>query len=145
MTNIAYDRNARSSLSQALREDEYDYPVGFEAGYGDGKFKVASGFVQGNRFLILLQDWTSRVPGNASFDRLPIPFRAVATDLANGDEVLLARGSLAHAIRASMAAPSQAVRFVFSRSTTTAWSPHPMQRNVWMLHRYGRTVRVVFS
>ena len=105
LTNIAYDRNARSSLSQALREDEYDYPLGFEAGYGDGKFKVASGFVQGNRFLILLQDWTSRVPGNASFDRLPIPFRAVATDLANGDEVLLARGSLAHAIRASMAAP----------------------------------------
>ena len=25
--------------------------------------------MQGNRFLILLQDWTSRVPGNASFDK----------------------------------------------------------------------------
>jgi len=105
LTNIAFDRNERSTLSQALREDEYDYPVGLAAGYGDGKFKLASGFVQGNRFLILLQDWTARVPGNASFDKLPIPFRAVATDLGNGDEVLLSRGSLAHAIRASMAAP----------------------------------------
>ena len=105
LTNIAFDRNVRSELSQALREDDIDYPIGVEAGYGDGRLKLASGFVQGNRFLILLQDWTARIPGNASFDQLPVPFRAVATDLGNGDEVLLSHGSLAHAIRASMAAP----------------------------------------
>jgi len=39
------------------------------------------------------------------FDRLPIPFRAVATDLANGEPVVLASGDLARAVRASMSIP----------------------------------------
>jgi NTE family protein len=40
-----------------------------------------------------------------SFDKLPIPFRAVATDLSNGDAVVFDSGSLATALRASMAVP----------------------------------------
>jgi NTE family protein len=39
------------------------------------------------------------------FDSLPIPFRAVATDLANRNPVVLSRGDLARAIRASIAIP----------------------------------------
>jgi NTE family protein len=39
------------------------------------------------------------------FDRLPLPFRAVATDLANAEPVVFARGSLARAVRASMSTP----------------------------------------
>ena len=105
LANIAFDRNARSGLSQALREDEFEYPIGFSAGYGDGKIKLPTGFIQGNRFLILLQDWTSHLPGNISFDKLPIQFRAVATNLFSGSEVVLDHGSLPHAIRGSMAAP----------------------------------------
>lgn len=40
-----------------------------------------------------------------SFDSLPIPFRAVATDLASGERVVLADGDLARAVRASSAIP----------------------------------------
>src|SRR5437899_564206 len=40
------------------------------------------------------------------FDRLPIPFRAVATDLGEGERVVLARGSLARAVRASLSTPA---------------------------------------
>ncbi|UGA38017.1 patatin-like phospholipase family protein [Chromobacterium haemolyticum] len=40
-----------------------------------------------------------------SFDQLPIPFRAVATDLATGEPVVFSQGSLARALRASMAVP----------------------------------------
>jgi NTE family protein len=40
-----------------------------------------------------------------NFDSLPIPFRAVATDLRNREEVDLAGGDLARAVRASMAVP----------------------------------------
>jgi NTE family protein len=40
-----------------------------------------------------------------NFDRLPIPFRAVAADLATGEPVVLERGSLEAAVRASVAAP----------------------------------------
>jgi NTE family protein len=39
------------------------------------------------------------------FDRLPIPFRAVATDLRTREAVVLARGDLAQAVRASIAIP----------------------------------------
>jgi predicted acylesterase/phospholipase RssA len=39
------------------------------------------------------------------FDRLPIPFRAVATDLATREVVVLDRGDLAEALRASMGVP----------------------------------------
>ncbi len=44
-----------------------------------------------------------------NFDSLPIPFRAVATDLANRAPVVLASGDLAQAVRASFAIP-----FIFS-------------------------------
>ena len=40
-----------------------------------------------------------------NFDSLPIPFRAVATDLANRSPVVLASGDLAQAVRASLAIP----------------------------------------
>lgn len=39
------------------------------------------------------------------FDDLPIPFRAVATDILNGKEVILDHGSVAMAMRASMSIP----------------------------------------
>ncbi|MBS0326877.1 MAG: patatin-like phospholipase family protein [Proteobacteria bacterium] len=105
LSNIAYDRSDRARLTQSLRDDEYDYPVGITAGFGEGKLRLPQGIVQGNRFLALLHGLTAQIPGSISFDRLPVPFRAIATDLGTGDEVVLARGSLPRAIRASMAAP----------------------------------------
>ena len=40
------------------------------------------------------------------FDSLPIPYRAIATDIVNGKEVVIKEGSLYMAMRASMAIPS---------------------------------------
>ena len=51
---------------------------------------------------------TLAVPSLAAggdFDRLPRPFRAVATDLASVQPVVLGRGSLPRAVRASMSPP----------------------------------------
>ena len=42
---------------------------------------------------------------NPTFDGLKIPFRAVATDLLHGNRVVLDRGSLAEAMRASITVP----------------------------------------
>lgn len=41
----------------------------------------------------------------ADFNRLPIPFAAIATDLRTGDKIVLRSGSLASAMRASMSIP----------------------------------------
>ncbi|GAC1324513.1 MAG: patatin-like phospholipase family protein [Collimonas sp.] len=105
LSDIAFDRNERAELPQSQREDDFQYPIGLSAGYGEGKLKLPSGLVQGNNLLLLLQNWTPQLPANISFDKLPTPFRAVATDLGSGAEVILSRGSLPRAIRASMAVP----------------------------------------
>jgi NTE family protein len=57
-----------------------------------------------NRFLIQNLSPAGYAAGG-DFDRLAIPFRAVAADLANGNLVVLARGDLALAVRASMSIP----------------------------------------
>ncbi|HWW05092.1 patatin-like phospholipase family protein [Collimonas sp.] len=105
LSDIAFDRNERAELPQSQREDDFQYPIGLAAGYGDGKLKLPAGLVQGNNLLTLLQNWTPQLPANISFDKLPTPFRAVATDLGSGAEVILSQGSLPRAIRASMAVP----------------------------------------
>ncbi|MGS0743408.1 patatin-like phospholipase family protein [Glaciimonas sp. GG7] len=105
LSDIAFDRNDRAKLPQSRREDNFQYPIGLSAGYGDGKLKLATGLVQGNHLLTLLQNWTAQLPANITFDQLPTPFRAVATDLGSGEEVVLTKGSLPRAIRASMAVP----------------------------------------
>lgn len=105
LSDIAFDRNDRAKLPQSVREDDFQYPIGLSAGYGNGNLKLPAGLVQGNRLLALLKNWTAQWPDNIRFSRLPIPFKAMATDLATGDAVILDHGSLPLAMRASMAVP----------------------------------------
>lgn len=105
LSDIVFDRNERAQLPQTLREDDFQYPIGISAGFGDGKVKLPVGLVQGNKLLTLLQDWTSTWPGDVDFNALPIPFRTIATDLGTGAPVVLGHGSLPRAIRASVAVP----------------------------------------
>jgi len=105
ITNIALDRNDRTQLPQSQREDDFQYPISIAVGYDNGKLKLAPGLLQGNNLLALLQNWTAQLPADISFDHLPIPFHAVATDLGTGAEVILRQGSLPAAMRASMAVP----------------------------------------
>jgi NTE family protein len=65
-------------------------PNGFNAGQGVGLLLDRIAFPESNI---------------ASFDDLPIPFRCVATDMLSGEGVVLRDGSLAQAVRASMAIP----------------------------------------
>ena len=43
--------------------------------------------------------------GHTKFETLPVPFRCVAAELPSAEEVVLSKGSLSRAIRASMAIP----------------------------------------
>lgn len=45
------------------------------------------------------------LPDSVDFNSLPIPYRCVATDIINTEEVILQRGNLARAMRASMSIP----------------------------------------
>ncbi|QRR07745.1 BamA/TamA family outer membrane protein [Burkholderia sp. MS455] len=105
LADIAFDVVERADLPQTSREDERLYINGLTLGFGKSGVKAPVGLVQGNRLQALLADWTAAVPTNQPFDRLPIPYRAVATDLQTGQMVVLDHGSLPLAIRASMAMP----------------------------------------
>ena len=63
------------------------------------------GYIQGQKLDLELVRLTQHVATIRRFDELSIPFRAVATDIETGDEIVLSSGNLARAIRASMAVP----------------------------------------
>ncbi|HSN17476.1 MAG TPA: patatin-like phospholipase family protein [Gammaproteobacteria bacterium] len=95
----------RSRLSYRDKEDELKYLLRLEFGYANDKFFLPQGIVNGNAPGRILNVLTVALSPDQDFDKLPIPFRAVATDITNGDMVVLDHGSLADAIHASMSVP----------------------------------------
>jgi len=81
------------------------YSNDFEFGLKDGKVLLPSGIVDTANIENLLRTYVARARMQPDFDRLPIPFRAVATDMLSGRMVVLDSGDLATAMRASMAIP----------------------------------------
>jgi NTE family protein len=65
-----------------------------------------SGLIHGQKVSLLLSRLTYSYGRVESFDNLPIPFRCVAVDLLTGKEVVLQRGPLAKALRATMSIPT---------------------------------------
>jgi NTE family protein len=74
---------------------------------GDRRFNLQSAAIVESEVNALLN--VAMLKGNliarGDFDSLPIPFRAVATDLATGKPVVIGSGDLAQAVRASVAIP----------------------------------------
>ncbi len=67
-----------------------------------GKPKANASLLNDQNLRDFLMLYTYRYYNVQDFDSLPIPFRAMATDIVNGKEVLLGAGSLSEAMRASM-------------------------------------------
>ena len=68
--------------------------------------KLPQGLIEGQKLHEELSRLTRSVHDIRDFDKLPIPFRAVATNIATGERVVLSKGFLPTAIRASMAIPT---------------------------------------
>jgi NTE family protein len=81
------------------------YTNNFEFGYRDGGLEAPRGIINTQNVEQTIRYLVSRSLGTSDFDQLPIPFRAIATDMMTGDMVVLAQGDLARAMRASMAVP----------------------------------------
>lgn len=99
------DRPSRTDLDFRRKEDDREFLVHLPVGYGGGELKVPKGLIQGQKLVAKLREALLPVSTLQRFDDLPIPFRALATDLANGEPVVLDHGSLALALRASLSAP----------------------------------------
>ncbi|HEU0154037.1 MAG TPA: patatin-like phospholipase family protein [Arenimonas sp.] len=99
------DRLDRPQRSFRRKRDDDLALVAGKPGIGNEGLKIAPGVLSGERALLLLEELTEPVATREDFDRLPIPFRAVATDLNSGQPVVLGSGNLALAMRASMSIP----------------------------------------
>lgn len=91
-------------LSYRRKQDRRDYQIEAALGLKHG-LSGPNGFSSGHGVGLLLDRIAFPESGINSFDDLPIPFRCVATDMQSGDRVVLHAGSLARAVRASMAIP----------------------------------------
>ena len=100
--------NATPRRWQSFRRklDDDLFLVQQKPGLNNKQFELPAGLVQGQVMDQILARLTLPVATTHDFDRLRIPFRAVATDLATGDAVVLGSGNLARAIRASMSLPA---------------------------------------
>ncbi len=98
-------RVERRLLSQRRKEEDFEISPLIELGLRDGELVAPTGAVSSRGLESLLRRFTLPVRAVAHFDKLPIPFRAVATDMETGAGVVLDQGDLALALRSSMSVP----------------------------------------
>jgi NTE family protein len=95
----------REERAVRLKKDDATILSPLEIGVKGGDVLLPKGFVSGVQLESVLRK-LSKVRGFQKFDDLPVPFRAVATDLVTGKPVVLSQGELAGAMRASMSVPA---------------------------------------
>lgn len=99
------DAPPRQDLAFRRKQDDRNFLVRFPLGLKHGEILLPKGFVQGQKLQETLRQLTLRFSNSTNFDLLPTAFRAVATDLETGSAVIMDKGDLSIAMRASMSAP----------------------------------------
>ena len=100
------DTPSRDHLSFRRKLDDEDYPIALELGLKGSELVLPMGAVQGQHIDLILRELTLDASHVSDFDELPIPFRAVATDIETGAAYVMGEGDLARSIRASMSVPA---------------------------------------
>lgn len=101
---IFTDQPPRALLPYFQKKDTGKYQLEF--GLKGIVPKTPSGLIFGQKVSLLFTSLTFPYERIVDFDQMPIPFRCVAVDLVTGSEVILKGGSLAKAMRATMAIPT---------------------------------------
>jgi NTE family protein len=86
------------------KQDRRAFPAGIEFGVRRGLWLPRS-LNSGQRIALLVDGFTLPYSAIQTFDDLPTPFRCVAFDINKSESVVLDRGILAEALRATMAVP----------------------------------------
>jgi NTE family protein len=99
------DAPPRRDLAFRRKQDDANFLVRLPFGLKHGQILLPKGFIQGQKLQETLRQLTLPFSNSTNFDDLPTPFRGVATDLVSGASVILDKGDLAIAMRASISAP----------------------------------------
>lgn len=103
--NLFRDDPSYQIKSYDQKQQSADFFSAFSLGVSKDGVKLPGGLIDGQRLMFELRRLLKPVDRVTDFDRLPIPFRAVATDIRTGETVVLKQGNLATAVRASMSIP----------------------------------------
>ena len=94
---------SRQNIEDRKRQNTYMLSRGLMIGRRDNN---TGGFIKGKNLELLLQRLCMGYTDSMDFNRLPIPFACVATNIVDKSEVDLTSGILPQAMRASMAIPA---------------------------------------
>ncbi|GAB4488865.1 MAG: patatin-like phospholipase family protein [Saprospiraceae bacterium] len=97
----------KTSLRAMIMEEKEEYgKYALELQLTDKGFKLPTGVLEGEEMWLKLNEMFAPAYNITDFDRMPIPFRCIGTDISTGNAVVLKNGNLVNSIRASMAIPS---------------------------------------
>ncbi len=95
----------REELPMRRKQAGITYSNSLEFGIRNGGIAAPSGFINSQHVEQTIRKLAHTASAKDDFDQLPIPFRAVATDMQSGEMVVFDHGDLSLAMRASMAVP----------------------------------------
>ena len=99
------DTPPRAEISVRRKIDDYKTLFKPEFGVKDGGLALPMGVIAGVSIESFFRELAAPAASVSDFNKLPIPFRAMATNIETGESVVLAKGSLPQAMRASMSVP----------------------------------------
>lgn len=94
----------RKDIPFERKKEDYQNYLGVTLGFKEGRLQVPKSAINSHLIDFYIKSLTKSGYYN-SFDEMPIPFRALATDLETGEAVVFSQGDLALALRSSMAVP----------------------------------------
>jgi len=97
----------QSGLRSLFMEEKDEYgKYDVELPWVNNRFKISTGFLEAQELWLKLAELYFPVNNIKDFSQFDIPFRGIATDVGNGEAVVLQEGEITSAIRSSMAIPS---------------------------------------
>jgi NTE family protein len=99
------DKTDREDVPFRRKTDDELGLFGPKLGIGKDSDLLPKGVMAGQKITFMFESIASQRVNMSNFDHLPIPYRAIATDIVTGDMVVIGTGEVSMAMRASMAVP----------------------------------------
>ena len=97
----------QSALREIRMEEKDEYSkYAIELPWRSKRFRLSTGVLEGQELWLKLSELFAPVYNKKDFSQFSIPFRCIGTDIGNGEAMILSKGEIVSAIRASMAIPS---------------------------------------
>jgi NTE family protein len=109
--DLLTDTSPRADRSFLRKEEDQIGLLKIEIGVTPDGLRLPAGAISGQKLDILFAKITRFSGETTNFDRLPIPFRAVATDAETGKRIVFSQGRLPEVMRASMSVPGAVAPF----------------------------------